>query len=108
MSEEIELVHGSGNVFRDFGHANADVEQTKAILAAKIIGILDERDWSIRKAEAQTGINHSEFARIRNVKLDRFTIDRLIRILNVLDDSMEIRLTVQPRTDTHTSATVEP
>jgi hypothetical protein len=43
MSDDIELVRGSGNVFRDFGHANADVEQTKAILAAKIIGHLSFR-----------------------------------------------------------------
>ncbi len=108
MSETIELVHGSGNAFRDFGHANADVEQTKAILAAKIIGVLDDRGLSTRKAEAETGVNHSEFARIRNVKLDRFTIDRLIRILNVLDDTMEVRLTVQPRADTLLPAGVEP
>jgi predicted XRE-type DNA-binding protein len=108
MSEKIELVQGSGNAFRDFGHANADVEQTKAILAAKIIGILDDRGLSTRKAEAETGINHSEFVRIRNVKLDRFTIDRLIRILNVLDDSMEVRLTVRPKADTGAPVSVEP
>jgi len=28
--EKIEVVHGSGNVFRDFGYENADVEQLKA------------------------------------------------------------------------------
>jgi hypothetical protein len=37
MTEKIELVKGSGNVFRDFGYA-ADVAQLKGILAAKIIG----------------------------------------------------------------------
>ncbi len=42
--EKIDLVRGSGNVFRDFGDANPDLEQAKAILAAKIIGILDERE----------------------------------------------------------------
>ena len=36
-SETIEIVRGSGNVFRDLGHASADVEQLKAILAAEII-----------------------------------------------------------------------
>lgn len=108
MSEQMELVQGSGNAFRDFGHSHADVEQTKAILAAKIIGILDNRGLSTRKAEAETGINHSEFARIRSVKLDRFTIDRLIRILNVLDDGMEVRVTVRRRADVNVPASVEP
>jgi hypothetical protein len=38
-------------VFRDLGHANADAEQFKAILAAEIIKALDNerltvRDWN--------------------------------------------------------------
>ena len=42
MSDEsVELVQGSGNVFRDFGEADADVLQLKAILAAEIIKMLD-------------------------------------------------------------------
>ena len=41
-NDDFELVHGSGNVFRDFGRADADVQQTKALLAARIIGILDD------------------------------------------------------------------
>jgi hypothetical protein len=32
-SEKLEVMRGSGNVFRDLGHKNADVEQFKAILA---------------------------------------------------------------------------
>ena len=40
--EDFELVYGSGNVFRDFGRADADVQQAKALLAARIIGILDD------------------------------------------------------------------
>jgi hypothetical protein len=35
--EKLEIVRGSGNVFRDLGQENADVEQFKAILAAEII-----------------------------------------------------------------------
>ena len=96
MSDNIEIERGSGNVFRDFGHPNADVEQTKAILAAKIIGVLDDAGLSTRQAQEMTGINHSEFARIRRVKLDRFTIDRLITILNRLDQRVEFDVKVRP------------
>lgn len=96
MSEDIELVLGSGNVFRDFGYTNADVEQTKAILAAKIIGVLDDAKLSTRQAQEMTGVNHSEFARIRNVRLERFTIDRLIIILNRLNQRVEFDVTVRP------------
>lgn len=97
MNEDIEIVRGSGNVFRDFGYQDSDVEQTKSMLAAKIIGVLDEKELSTRKAEAMTGINHSEFARIRLVKLDRFTIDRLITILNRLNQRVEFIVKLFPR-----------
>jgi len=96
MNEDIEIVRGSGNVLRDFGHASADVEQTQAILASKIIGVLDEEALSTRQAEAVTGVGHSEFARIRGVKLDRFTIDRLITILNRLHWRVELDVTIRP------------
>ncbi len=96
MNEKLEIVRGSGNVFRDFAHANADVEQTKAILAAKIIGVLDDQELLTRKAEAVTGVNHSEFARIRRAKLDRFTIDRLITILNRLNQRVEFAVNLRP------------
>ena len=48
-ADDGELVYGSGNVFRDFGRADADVQQTKALLAASIIGILDDEGLSTRK-----------------------------------------------------------
>jgi hypothetical protein len=39
--EKLEVVRGSGNVFRDLKHKNADAEQFKAILAAEIIKAVD-------------------------------------------------------------------
>ena len=74
MSDDLELLRGSGNVFSDFGRPNAGLEQTRAILAAEIIRTLDARGLSTRDAEKLTGIGHSEFSRIRNAKLDRFTL----------------------------------
>ena len=95
MTDDIELVRGSCNVFRDFGHPNADLEQLKSILAAKIIGVLDEEGFSVRKARAMTGIAAADFSRIRNVQLDRFTVDRLMTILNRLDRQVKVRVSVR-------------
>jgi predicted XRE-type DNA-binding protein len=94
---DFELIHGSGNVFRDFGHPNADLEQTRAILAAQIIGVLDDRHLTVRAAEELTGVAASEFSRIRNVKLQRFTIDRMITILGKLGQDVEVSVKVRPR-----------
>ena len=71
--DSLDIVRGSGNVYRDFGYSNADVRQAKALLAAQIIKVLDAESLSTRQAEARTGVAHSEFVRIRNVNLTRFT-----------------------------------
>lgn len=95
--DDFELVRGSGNVFRDLGYPDADVQQTKAFLAAKIIGVLDVEGLSTRKAQERTGIAHADFARIRNAKLDRFTIDRLMTVLNKLGKQVDVRIALRPR-----------
>jgi|SRR5579871_2722372 len=97
----LELVHGSGNIFRDFGDADADVKQLKAILAAEIIKVLDREGLSTRKAQALTGIDAGDFSRIRNVDLGRFTIDRLMMIVNRLGSRVEVSVKLRkiPQTD---------
>jgi predicted XRE-type DNA-binding protein len=97
MKDNFELIRGSGNVFRDFGRSNAAIEQARAILAAKIIRTLDERGLSTREAERLTGVSHSEFSRIRNARLQRFTLDRMITILGKLDKDVEVKVTFRPR-----------
>ena len=99
--ETPELVHGSGNVFADFGYPNAAAEQLKALLAAQIIKVLDARALSVRKAAAYTGIAAADFSRIRTVKLDRFTIDRLMTILERLDQQVEVKVKVKPTAPLH-------
>jgi predicted XRE-type DNA-binding protein len=95
--DDFELVRGSGNVYRDFGRPDAGLAQARAITAAKIIRVLDERKLSTRDAEKLTGISHSEFARIRNAQLRRFTLDRMISILGKLDEEIEVSVTFKPR-----------
>jgi len=93
----IETVRGSGNVFRDFDYPDADVRQVKAIMGAQIIKVLDEEGLSTRKAEAKTGISHSEFSRIRRASFARFTIDRLMAILHRLGQEVQFSVDVHPR-----------
>ena len=94
--EKIELVHGSGNVFRDFGYANADVEQLKAILATEIAKMLDRKKLTVRAAHALTGIAAADFSRIRNADLRRFTLDRLMSILNRLGTRGDVQISLRP------------
>ena len=97
MTDKIEIVCGSGNVFRDLGLPNPEIEQLKAILAAKIIGVLDSQKISVRAAHEMTGFAATDFSRVRQAKLSRFTIDRLMTMLDRLDQDVEVTVNVQPR-----------
>ncbi len=101
MTEELETIRGSGNVFADLDLDNADVEQTKALLAAEIIGILEDEGLSVRAAEKRSGVSYTDFSRIRNVDLNRFTIDRLMKILNRLGHHVYLQVSVKKRTLEH-------
>jgi predicted XRE-type DNA-binding protein len=95
MKAKLEVVRGSGNVFRDLGHKSADVEQFKAILAAEIIKVLDRERLTVRAAAGRTGIAAADFSRIRNADLARFTADRLMAILNRLGSRVEVKVKVR-------------
>jgi len=97
QKDDIELVRGSGNVFADFDAPDANLRQLRAILAAEIVKALDKESLTVRDAEARTGIAAADFSRIRQVKLDRFTIDRLMRILDRLNRDVQIKISVAPR-----------
>lgn len=94
-SKSIEVVRGSGNVFRDFGRASADVDQMKAVLAAEIIKMLDRERLSVRAAHTRTGIAAADFSRIRNADLGRFTVDRLMSVINRLGSRVEVKVRVR-------------
>ncbi len=101
MSEsDFEIVHGSGNIFRDMGDPDADVKQAKALLAARIIAILDGQKLTVRKAAGMTGFAAADFSRVRNADLGRFTLDRLMRMLRGLDHTVEVTVHLAPRRST--------
>lgn len=95
--DDMELVRGSGNVFRDLGRKDADLIQAKTLLCSEIIKILDARRWTTRKAQEATGISHADFSRIRRANVGRFTLDRLMTVLVQLDQEVELTVSVRPR-----------
>jgi predicted XRE-type DNA-binding protein len=94
--DKLDVVRGSGNVFRELGHKNADAEQFKCILAAEIIKALDREHLTVRAAHGRTGIAAADFSRIRNADLRRFTVDRLMSIINRLGSRVEVKVRVHP------------
>lgn len=103
-SEPLEVIRGSGNVYRDLGQDDSDVKQLKALLAAEIIKAMDRDSLTVRAAHARTGIAAADFSRIRNADLARFTVDRLLGIINRLGARVEVKLKVRSVTRTARAA----
>ena len=103
MSDELDLVRGSDNPFEDVGLPDADTKLIKADLAAAIVGILRERQLTGAEAAKLVGIQTADISRIRNAEVSRFTIDRLVHILNRLNRHVEMRVTVRTASGEHAS-----
>ena len=108
MKDDLDLVRGSGDIFCDFGRGSANLEQARAIVAAKIIRTLDKRGLSTREAQQLTGVSHSEFSRIRNSRLTSFTLDRMISILGKLDIEIEVNISFKSNCHTSQEAAFQP
>jgi len=87
----LEVIRGSGNVYRDFDVPNADVRQLKATLAAEIIKTLDREQLTVRGAQTRTGINARNFSRIQSAEFRRISVERLMTILNRLGSGVEVK-----------------
>ena len=107
MKEEpLEIVRGSGNIYRDFDVPDADVRQLKAILAAAIIKTLDRDGLTVRKAQSLTGFDAGDFSRVRNADFRRISVERLMAMINRLGSRVDVAVTLRRAGPTQIAAVV--
>lgn len=92
-----EIVRGSGNVFADLGFPDADERQTKLRLAYALNTIVDARRLTQAAAALRLGLNQPKVSALRNYKLEGFSVERLMTLLNALDQDVEIVIRAKPR-----------
>ena len=95
-----EITRGSGNVFADLGFPDADERQTKLRLAYALNTIMDAQRLTQAAAAARLSLNQPKVSALRNYKLDGFSVERLMLLLNALDRDVEIVIRAKPRTRT--------
>jgi predicted nucleotidyltransferase/predicted XRE-type DNA-binding protein len=66
----------------------------KAEIADKIAKAMNREGLSVREAQTLTGVAAADFSRVRNEKLQRFTIDRLLVMLEGLGQIVDVVLSV--------------
>ena len=87
---KISVTRGSGNVFADLKLPDADERLTKVRLALTINEILKEKGLRQRGAAKLLRLNQPKISALANYRLDGFSVERLLRLLNALDRDIEI------------------
>jgi predicted XRE-type DNA-binding protein len=83
-----DISRGSGNVFADLGFPDAEERQTRLRLAYALNAILDEQQLA-QAAAARLGLNQPKVSALRDYKLEGFSVERLMTLLNALDQDVE-------------------
>jgi predicted XRE-type DNA-binding protein len=91
------ITRGSGNVFADLGFADAEERQTKLRLAYALNTIVDAQRLTQGTAAARLGLKQPKVSALRNYKLEGFSVERLMTLLNALDRDVEIVIRKKPR-----------
>ncbi|BDI20434.1 transcriptional regulator [Nostoc cf. commune SO-36] len=102
MSNENDVYMSDGNVFADLGLSNPEERLIKAELARKISEIIANRQLNQAQAAEVLGIDQPKISALTRGKLKDFSIDRLIRFINILGNDVEI--TIKPKPESRSIA----
>jgi len=91
------VVRTSGNVFADLGLRDAEEKQTRVRLAVAINQIIEERNLSQIAVAEVLDINQPKISALVNYRLEGFSVERLMHLLNALDHDVEIVIRKKPR-----------
>lgn len=91
------VTRGSGNLFADLGFADAEERQTKLRLAYALNEIMAAQRLTQAAAAAKLGLNQPKVSALRNYRLEGFSVERLMTLLNALDQDIEIVIRKKPR-----------
>ncbi|MBI1925588.1 XRE family transcriptional regulator [Candidatus Poribacteria bacterium] len=95
MSEE-KFEISSGNIFKDLGFPNPELEQLKTSLSFQIYTILKERKLNRKTVAKMLEIDESQAAMLCRGDLPDCSVDELFTYLNRLHFSVEVRLIPSP------------
>lgn len=92
-----KVTRSSGNVFADLGVPDSDIALAKANLAHHLVASIRQRKMNQSRAAELLGITQPKVSDLVRGKLEGFTIDRLFRFLNRLDQDVDIAVSPASR-----------
>jgi predicted XRE-type DNA-binding protein len=95
---------GTGNVFHDLGFADADERQLRTQLAMRLNDLSKSRKLKQSALADIFGIPQPHVSELQNYKLGRFSSERLLRFITLLDSDVDI--VIRPKAQSHVSGIV--
>ncbi len=95
MSTDIKITPSSGNVFADLNLPNPEERLVKTTIALSIGELIEKR--GLTQAEAILGLPQPSVSNLVRGKLEKFTIDRLLRYMRKLDYDVTISFKLKPK-----------
>jgi len=95
---------GTGDVFVDLGFADAGERKLRVQLLMRLNDLIAGRGLTQAQAAALFGIPQPHVSDLKNYKLTRFSSERLLRFLTLLDRDIEI--VIRPKAGRHAAGTV--
>jgi len=91
--EQVGIEHSGGNVFADLGIPNPEEHLAKAKLTMQICSLIEEAGLTQAQAAKRLGIDQPKISQLTRGIIRGFSIERLIRYLNILD--LDVTITTQ-------------
>ena len=86
-----------GLVLSDLDLPDAEERQTKLRLAYALNTVIDAKRPTQEAAAVRLGLNQSKVSALRNYRLEGFSVERLMTLLNALDRDIEIVIRKKPK-----------
>jgi predicted XRE-type DNA-binding protein len=86
----VSVETGSGNVFTDLGLPDADERQLRVKLATRLNELLQTEGGTQATIARKLGIAQSHVSELKNYKLARFSSERLLHLITLLNRDVDI------------------
>ncbi len=95
---------GSGDVLEDLGFPDVDERKLRVQLAMRLNELIAARRLTQARAAELFGIPQPHVSELKHYKLNRFSSERLLRFMTLLDRDVEI--VIRPKAEGHASGVV--
>ncbi len=107
MSAAIKVTPSSGNVFADLNLPNPEERLVKATIALSIGELIEKRGLTQQEAGTLLGLPQSSVSNLVRGKLEKSSMDRLLRYMRKLDYDVTISFKLRPKSRDEATMTVK-